>query len=139
MDTTLESTVPAETSAETAVALPVVAETNAALDLNEETLKETLTAVFDPELHLNIVELGLVYGVTLKPKPEQVSPDVTVQMTLTSPACPYGPVILGQVPMVIKSKFQERVGEVDVDLVFSPPWDPATMASEDVKMELGIW
>ena len=60
-------------------------------------------------------------------------------MTLTSPGCPYGPVIMGQVPSVLKDEYGEEIGDVNVSLTFSPPWDPATMASEDVKFELGIF
>ncbi|PIQ26420.1 aromatic ring hydroxylase [bacterium (Candidatus Blackallbacteria) CG17_big_fil_post_rev_8_21_14_2_50_48_46] len=96
-----------------------------------------LCQVIDPELHMNIVELGLVYTVTLETS--QTPPSVDVEMTLTSPGCPYGPVIMGQVPTILKQTFGDSIGEVEVHLTFSPPWDPATMASEDVKFELGIF
>ena len=111
-----------------------------ALELNEEGVRTALEAVIDPELHMNIMELGLVYKVEVKAAKENAEQsDVDVEMTLTSPGCPYGPMIMGQVPTVIKNEFQDKVHEVDVNLTFTPPWDPATMASEDVKMELGIW
>ncbi|MBF2052665.1 MAG: metal-sulfur cluster assembly factor [Candidatus Sericytochromatia bacterium] len=104
--------------------------------LTEDDIRESLSKVVDPELHMNIIELGLVYRVDLSADPK---PDIEVEMTLTSPGCPYGPMIMGQVPTVIKRDYPEEVGEINVSLTFSPPWDPATMASEDVQFELGIF
>lgn len=100
----------------------------------EELVREALADVMDPELHMGILELGLVYGVALS---GEKNDSVTVTMTLTSPMCPVGPEFVKAV--------QTRVGEipgvehVDVDLVFNPVWDPKTMASDDVKLALGIW
>lgn len=105
--------------------------------LSEDDVREALQKVVDPELHMNIVELGLVYRIELMPPSPKT--DVEVEMTLTSPGCPYGPVIMGQVPTVLKDEFPEEIGEVNVSLTFTPPWDPATMASEDVQFELGIF
>ncbi len=90
-----------------------------------------LWEVNDPEINLSIVDLGLVYGVEVE---EGL---VTVTMTLTSPGCPLGPVIRGEA--YAKLKQLPGVKDVDVNIVWSPPWDPRTMASEDVKMSLGIW
>lgn len=104
---------------------------------DQDSIMNALCQVIDPELHMNIVELGLVYTVTLETS--QTPPSVEVEMTLTSPGCPYGPVIMGQVPTILKQTFGDSIGEVEVHLTFSPPWDPATMASEDVKFELGIF
>jgi metal-sulfur cluster biosynthetic enzyme len=98
----------------------------------EEQLREVLRSVEDPELRMSIVDLGLLYGV-------EVDEDgvVTVDLTLTSPACPVGPMLQG---MIFHKLTQvEGVEDVEVNLVWSPPWDPRTMASEDVKMALGIW
>lgn len=105
----------------------------------EENLRRSLEKVIDPELHMNIVELGLVYKVETVTKEAQSAPDVEVEMTLTSPGCPYGPAIMSKVPLVIKEDFGDTVAEVNVSLTFAPPWDPATMASEDVQFELGIF
>ena len=105
----------------------------------EENLRRSLEKVIDPELHMNIVELGLIYKVETVIKEAQTAPDVEVEMTLTSPGCPYGPAIMSKVPLVIKEDFGDAVAEVNVSLTFSPPWDPATMASEDVQFELGIF
>lgn len=140
--TAAETAAPAETAAvqqsqDTAVSVATVASDGKKLPpLTEDDIRESLTKVVDPELHMNIVELGLVYRVDLSPDPK---PDIAVEMTLTSPGCPYGPMIMGQVPTVIKRDYPEEVGEINVSLTFSPPWDPATMASEDVQFELGIF
>lgn len=98
----------------------------------EEALMEILDTVEDPELRMSITQLGLVYGVEVDPEGM-----VTVNMTLTSPACPVGPMLQG----MIYHKLMQTPGveDVEVNLVWNPPWDPKTMASEDVKMALGIW
>lgn len=97
----------------------------------EDQVKEALKAVIDPELNMNVVDLGLVYGVEIQ------GPKVTVTYTLTSPGCPLGPVIKGQMNTSLLRL--PWVKEVNPQLVWSPPWDPHTMASEEVKLELGIW
>jgi len=96
-----------------------------------EHLREKLAEVKDPEIDLSIVELGLVYDVQFE------DGTVYVTMTLTSPGCPLGPVIRGEA--YAKLKQIPGVKDVDVQIVWNPPWDPRTMASEDVKMMLGIW
>jgi metal-sulfur cluster biosynthetic enzyme len=106
--------------------------TEQAAPTNDEIM-ERLKAVEDPELRLSIVDLGLVYAAEYVPEEEKV--DVT--MTLTSPGCPLGGLIQGQAYAVLKDL--PGVKDVDVKITFSPPWDPRTMASEDVKMMLGIW
>lgn len=99
--------------------------------VNEELVREKLKDVFDPELRMSITELGLVYDVEIQ--------DGTVKViyTLTSPACPLGPVIDGQIQDILTDL--PGVKEVVSELTFTPPWDPRTMASDDVKMQLGIW
>jgi metal-sulfur cluster biosynthetic enzyme len=109
---------------------------DAAVDLDgpatEESLWAALRQVEDPELRLSIVELGLVYGITLDDDGV-----VTVDMTLTSPACPVGPMLQGMIFHRLSG--MEGVEDVEVNLVWDPPWDPRKMASEEVKMTLGIW
>ena len=99
--------------------------------LNEELVREALKNVIDPELRLSIVDLGLVYEVDVS--------DSTVKViyTLTTPACPLGPVIDEQIQDVLGDL--PGVQEVVSEIVFSPPWDPRTMASDEIKMQLGIW
>jgi metal-sulfur cluster biosynthetic enzyme len=100
----------------------------------QEQVYEALKDVQDPELHLGIIELGLVYGVQIAGEQKD---DVTVTMTLTSPMCPVGPMFKEAV--VSKVRSMEGVAKANVEITFTPPWDPRTMASDDVKVQLGIW
>lgn len=99
-----------------------------------EQVRTALEEVKDPELNLGILELGLIYDVNVEGDAQE---HVNVLMTLTSPMCPVGP--------MFKKSVEDRVLAVDgvktakVEITFSPPWDPATMASDDVKATLGIW
>lgn len=97
-----------------------------------EDLMEVIRTVEDPELRMSIVELGLVYGV-------EIDDDgaTTVTMTLTSPGCPVGPMLQGQIYHLVTQL--PGVVDVEVNIVWDPPWDPRTMASEEVRMMLGIW
>ena len=97
-----------------------------------EQMMERLATVEDPELRIGIVDLGLIYDVVL-----DEAGTAKVTMTLTSPGCPLGPVIGSQAYASLIDL--PGVEDVDVNITFSPPWDPRTMASDDVKMQLGIW
>ena len=101
---------------------------------SEHEILRALKAVYDPELGISIVDLGLVYGV----RADEESRKVTIDMTLTTPACPLGPMIRTQAHAVLTSNF-DAIREVDMNLVWTPRWDPRTMASEEAKAELGIW
>jgi metal-sulfur cluster biosynthetic enzyme len=97
---------------------------------DENKLIDALKQVIDPELMINIVDLGLVYDVS---RDEQT---VKVQMTLTSPACPAGPQIIHQAKMAL-----ERLADVDeaqIQLVMTPPWTPDRM-TDDARDQLGIF
>ena len=96
-----------------------------------EDVREGLKSVYDPEIGVNIVDLGLVYDADVAE-----NGDVLVTMTLTSLGCPLGPVIVQEVQGALKEL--PGVGDVDVKLVWSPPWSPDLM-SEEAKDELGIW
>ena len=98
-----------------------------------EEVMEAIRPVKDPEMDFSIVDLGLIYDVEL----DEASKSVVVKMTLTSPACPVGPQIMGAVHTQCLDL--EEVEDVDVQLVWTPLWDPTEMASDDVKMLLGIW
>jgi len=102
-----------------------------AVTFTRDDVREGLKNVFDPEIGINIVDLGLVYDADVAE-----NGDVLVTMTLTSLGCPLGPVIVQEVQGALKEF--PGVGEVDVKLVWSPPWSPELM-SEDAKDELGIW
>ncbi len=96
---------------------------------------EGLRPVEDPEMFISIVDLGLVYDAEIEEGPN--GNQGKVKMTLTSPHCPIADVFVGNV----KKRILEYPGitEAVVDLVFDPKWDPATMASDEVKDRLGIW
>jgi metal-sulfur cluster biosynthetic enzyme len=85
-----------------------------------ETVRKALRGVKDPELNLNIVDIGLVYDIVVGE-----SGDVHVQMTLTSPGCPAGPEIVGDVKRTIEDL--EGVTSVEVEIVWEPYWTPEKM------------
>ena len=97
--------------------------------LNEKLIYEALRDVYDPEIPVNIVDLGLVYGVDIEES------DVKVKMTLTFAGCGMGPYIAQQAECRIAEI--DDVDDVEVDIVFEPPWNPE-MISEEGKKELGI-
>ena len=101
----------------------------------EDKVREVLKQVVDPELFVNIVDLGLIYEVKIDEQPDGNS-NVAVEMTMTSPACPAGPQLLGQSKDVVSRL--EGVGEVDIRLVMDPPWTPDRM-TEDARDQLGIF
>ena len=98
----------------------------------EAEVRQALKQVYDPEIGLSVEDLGLVYGVRVEDQ------KIVIDMTLTTPACPLGPIIQTQAHAVLTSQFPS-VRDVEINLVWSPPWDPRTMASEEAKAELGIW
>jgi metal-sulfur cluster biosynthetic enzyme len=102
--------------------------------INEETVREALKAVVDPELFVNIVDLGLIYTVTIAENDNKS--DVCVEMTMTSPACPAGPQLLQNSKDAVGR--MEGVGAVEVKLVMTPPWTPDRM-TDDARDQLGIF
>lgn len=105
------------------------------MPITEESVRESLKQVIDPELFVNIVDLGLVYTVGLK-EIDEGKCDVEVEMTMTSPACPAGPQLLQQSKDVVGRL--EGVGGVEIKLVMTPPWTPDRM-TEDARDQLGIF
>ncbi len=102
--------------------------------LTEQQIMDAIKPIEDPELHLGIVDLGLIYGVDINPQPE--GDDVKVMMTFTSPFCPYGPQLKTSVQRTVAAI--PGVHNAVVNIVFTPPWDPRTMASDDCKIALGL-
>jgi len=94
-----------------------------------EDVEAALTNVIDPELGLDFVELGLIYGIEVE------GGDVHVTFTLTSPGCPIGPQVSEQIEEFVGEL--EGVGSVESTMVFTPPWTPDRM-SEDAKFALGF-
>jgi metal-sulfur cluster biosynthetic enzyme len=128
------------------------------MPLTEEQIREALKQVVDPELFVNIVDLGLVYTVTVAPaqidgntapttgddavQPGHQTPDnslhedVFIEMTMTSPACPAGPQLIGNAKQVVGRL--PGVNNVEVKIVMTPPWTPDLM-SEEARDQLGIF
>lgn len=100
----------------------------------EEILRENIVAalrtIYDPEIPVNILDLGLIYVLDIDPEG-----NVHIEMTLTAPACP----VAGTFPGVVESRVSEvpGVNSVDVELVWEPPWTTDSM-TEEVKLELGL-
>ena len=105
------------------------------MPISEDSAREALKQVIDPELFVNIVDLGLVYTVVVTEQPEGKS-DVSIEMTMTSPACPAGPQLLQQSKDVLSRL--EGAGQVEIKLVMTPPWTPDRM-TEDARDQLGIF
>ena len=97
---------------------------------DQDAILTALRTVKDPELHVNVVDLGLVYTIQGRES------EVDVEMTLTSPACPAGPQILRDAVTALEKI--EGVTKANVKLVMSPPWSPDKM-SDEARDELGIF
>jgi metal-sulfur cluster biosynthetic enzyme len=98
--------------------------------IDQENLLTALRTVKDPELNVNVVDLGLVYSVQTR------DDQVDVEMTLTSPACPVGPEILRNAVTALEKV--EGISKANVKLVMSPPWSPDKM-SDAARDELGFF
>jgi len=98
------------------------------MDLKEKVILE-IKKIYDPEIPVNIYELGLIYDISIKDK------NVSVKMTLTTPNCP----VAESLPKEVKDSIMEikEVNKVDLDLVWDPPWDKSMM-TEAAKLELNL-
>ncbi|MFH2204731.1 MAG: metal-sulfur cluster assembly factor [Elusimicrobiota bacterium] len=113
---------------------------NGAAEIAEVTFPQigaALAPIQDPEIHIGITELGLIYGAEILPRAAGKGRKVRLTMSLTSPACPYGPMLLASVHDALAKL--PGVEDVKVDLAFDPLWDPRTMASEEAMDVLGIF
>jgi FeS assembly SUF system protein len=101
------------------------------LDVFTQKLIAALKTVYDPEIPVDIYELGLIYKVDVAD-----NWDVTVDMTLTAPGCP----VAGEMPGMVKDALQgvEGIGEITVNMTFDPPWSQERM-SEEAKLELNMF
>lgn len=90
---------------------------------SEEDVRESLRAVNDPEVGLNIVDLGLVYGI------EAAADHIYVVMTMTTPACPMGTYITDSAKNALRALAPE-IGDIQIHLVWEPPWNPTMMSPE---------
>jgi FeS assembly SUF system protein len=101
------------------------------LEVFSNELIAALKTVYDPEIPVDIYELGLIYKVDVAD-----NKDVTIDMTLTAPGCP----VAGEMPGMVKSALEtvKGIGEVKVKMTFDPPWTPDRM-SEEAKLELNMF
>jgi len=95
-----------------------------------ESVVDALKEIYDPEIPVNIYDLGLIYGVDVSPEA-----DVVVTMTLTTPHCPVAESMPGEVELRVSTV--PGVRDAEVNLVWDPPWDPAKM-SDEARLELGM-
>lgn len=104
--------------------------------LSDDMVRAALKNVIDPELGLNIVDLGLIYGVDIRDEGKAI----VVNMTLTTPACPAGPQIIEQAHQEIKglTAVHSQLEDVSINLVWTPFWNPEMM-SQDARDELGFF
>lgn len=97
-----------------------------------QDIMEALRPVQDPEIRIGIVDLGLVYDVTVNEQGE-----ANVKMTLTTPGCPYGEMLMSAAHRAVEDL--DGITRVEIALVWDPPWDPKEMCSDLAKDQLGIW
>ena len=98
--------------------------------LTTDVVREALKTVYDPEIPVNIVDLGLVYDIQVTD-----AGGIYVQMTLTFPGCGMGPFIAQQAEWAVQDL--EGVEDVEIEMVFDPPWSP-DLISEEARSQLGI-
>ena len=103
--------------------------------VEEAHVMKSLQTVEDPELDISIVDLGLVYGVRFEHRDEGLHAEI--DLTLTSPGCPAAPEII--VAAHRAALQTDGLDSVHINLVWSPRWDPRVHATEDARMDMGIW
>ncbi len=113
------------------VDLPVFADDGSG-NISEEQVWDALDSIFDPEIPISLVQLGLIYGVEV----EQGSGSVAIRMTLTAPGCGMGPVLVSDVEYRVGKV--PNVQAVQVELVFDPPWS-REMMTEEAQLEAGLF
>ena len=96
-----------------------------------DSVKSSLKRVVDPEIGINIVDLGLIYGIDVNQEN-----DVQVLMTLTAPNCPFGDMILMETEFAVRSV--KDVNLVKINLTFDPPWNPDQHVSDEAKYQMGL-
>ena len=99
------------------------------VEVTKEKVLGVLKNVIDPEIGINIVDLGFIYGVDIKEK------EIHIKMTLTTPGCPMHSMFVHEVENALKATFDDM--DVEVEVVFDPPWTPERM-SKDARKKLGV-
>ena len=100
--------------------------------VNKDEVMAAVATVEDPEIGLGVVDLGLIYDIAIAEDNA-----ISIRMTLTTPYCPYGPQLVAEVQKAAQDL--PGVPKADVEVVWDPPWDANTMASDYAKDVLGIW
>lgn len=107
------------------------------MPLHEDHVREALKKVIDPELFVNIVDLGLIYVVDVVPREgDDEKYDINIEMTMTSPMCPAGPQLVSETKK--HAGEVENVENVEVKVVMDPPWTQ-DMMTDDARDQLGIF
>ncbi|MCJ8330748.1 MAG: DUF59 domain-containing protein [Lentisphaeria bacterium] len=101
------------------------------LNYTKEQLLDVISVVEDPDIGISIVDMGLIYDVEFKKEEKKVD----VEMTLTSPACPYGQQLISEVEYVLKTC--KGVEDVDLEIVWEPTWS-MEMMKEEIRLEMGL-
>ncbi len=98
------------------------------MNITTDQVRSALSDVIDPELGINVVDLGLIYNILIEGN------KISIDMTLTTPGCPLAAMLAGNVEQALREAFPDA--DVEVSLVWDPPWTPE-MLSEDAKIQLG--
>ena len=98
------------------------------MNITTDQVRSALSDVIDPELGINVVDLGLIYNILIEGN------KISIDMTLTTPGCPLAAMLAGNVEQALREAFPDA--DVEVSLVWDPPWSPE-MLSEDAKTQLG--
>ncbi len=98
------------------------------MEITESSIRSSLESVIDPELGVNIVDLGLIYNIKIE------EGKISVDMTLTTPGCPLAGMLAGNAEQALRESFPDT--DVEVSLVWDPPWTPDMLSSE-AKQQLG--
>ena len=114
---------------------PEFTQVDATGPVEEHLVWDQLRTCFDPEIPVNIVDLGLIYDVQITASDDKKKNKVDVEMTLTAAGCGMGPIIANDAEMKIRAI--ENVTDVQIDVVFDPPWDQSMM-TDAAKLELGM-
>ncbi len=105
-----------------------------AIQLHDRIVDEVLRKTYDPEIPVNIYELGLIYEVKVDPETDIVN----VKMTLTSPGCPAAGTLPGEVEDKIRRLGVAEIKDVKIEITWEPPWDPSKM-TEAARLQLGMF
>jgi metal-sulfur cluster biosynthetic enzyme len=105
--------------------------------INPDQIKTILRTIIDPELGYNIVDLGLIYNITVSPSSTSHQPLVTILMTLTTPGCPLAPYFVDTIKSTVAQAADVEIDQIQLDFTFDPPWSLEAV-SEDIRDSFGL-